>query len=182
MNASQASQASPASSQTFMGFTALKPQKSFAAAFAVFALALAGCASGLGANTYERSEIGTIARVDEGTVVASRSVQIEGSSKGKGAGTVAGAVIGGMVGHQFGGGRDERAIGAAVGAVGGAIAGGAIGDQATQKQGYAYTIRLRSGELVSVAQGGDIAIPNGTPVLVEHGDRVRIIPQGSNIY
>lgn len=155
----------------------VRPQKAFAAAFAVFAAMLAGCASGLGANSYERAEIGAIHRVDEGTVVDSRPVTIEGSQKGKGVGTVAGAVIGGMVGHQFGGGRDERAIGAAVGAVGGAIAGNAIGDKATEKQGVAYTIRLRSGELITVAQGADVVIPVGAPVLIERGERARVILQ-----
>jgi outer membrane lipoprotein SlyB len=174
--------ASPASNESFMGLTALKPQKSFAMAFAVFALALAGCASGLGSNSYERAEVGAMARVDEGVVVGSRAVTIEGSRQGSSLGTVAGAVIGGMVGHQFGGGSDERAIGAAVGAVGGAVAGNAIGKSATEHQGYAYTVRLKSGELVSVVQGGDMLIPNGAPVLIERGERVRVIPQGASAY
>ena len=157
-----------------------KPQKAFAAAFAVFALALAGCASGLGANTYDRAEVGVVNRVDEGTVVDARPITIEGSRQGKGVGTVAGAVIGGMVGHQFGGGRDERAIGAAVGAVGGAVAGNAIGNKATERQGMAYTIRLRSGELITVTQGADVFIPNGAPVLIARGgDRARVIPQSA---
>lgn len=158
-----------------------KPQKAFAMAFAALALALAGCASGLGANTYERGSVGAVSRVDEGRVVASRAIVIEGSEKSGGVGTVAGAVIGGMVGHQFGGGSDERAIGAAVGAVGGAVAGNAIGKGATQSHGYAYTIRLASGELVTITQGGDIAIANGTPVLVEYGARARVIPQNASI-
>lgn len=158
-----------------------RPQKAFAAAFAVFALTLAGCASGLGANTYDRAEIGALNRVDEGTVVDARAITIQGSRQGKGVGTVAGAVIGGMVGHQFGGGRDERAIGAAVGAVGGAVAGNAIGNQATEHQGMAYTIRLRSGELVTITQGADVVIPNGASVLIERGgDRARVIPQAAS--
>lgn len=40
----------------------------------------------------------------------------------------------------------------------------------------AYTIRLPSGELVSVAQAGDYAIPAGTPVLVEYGANARVMP------
>ena len=35
--------------------------------------------------------------------------------------------------------------------------------------GFAYTIRLPSGELVSVTQPGDLVMPAGTPVLVEYG-------------
>ena len=41
--------------------TIAKPQKAFAVAFAVLATALAGCASGLGANTYDRGSIGMVA-------------------------------------------------------------------------------------------------------------------------
>lgn len=159
----------------------LKPQKSFAAAFAVLAFALAGCASGLGANSYERGAVGTVSRVDEGVVVASRSIVIEGSGTGQTVGTATGAVIGGVAGSQIGGGSDERAIAGVAGAVGGAILGNIIGNASTKKPGFAYTVRLRNGELVTITQGGDIAIANGTPVLVEYGDRARVIPQNASI-
>jgi outer membrane lipoprotein SlyB len=68
-----------------------------------------------------------------------------------------------------------------VGAVAGGIAGNAIGKNATKQPGFAYTVRLRSGELITITQGGDIAIANGTPVLVEYGARARVIPQGASI-
>ena len=76
---------------------AARPQSAFAAAFAVLTLALAGCASGLGANSYERGTIGAVARVDEDTVVASRPIIIEGSNTGTTVGTATGAAIGGIV-------------------------------------------------------------------------------------
>ncbi len=158
-----------------------KPQKAFAAAFAALALALAGCASGLGANSYERGQVGAVSRVDEGRVVASRAILIEGSDKSKAVGAVAGAAVGGMAGHQVGGGSDERAIGAVVGAVAGGLIGNAVAGAATESHGYAYTIRLNSGELITITQGGDIAIANGTPVLVEYGERARVIPQNASI-
>jgi outer membrane lipoprotein SlyB len=161
--------------------TTLKPSRPFAAAFAALALALAGCASGLGANSYERGAVGTVARVDEGTVVASRNIVIEGSRTGAAVGTAAGAAIGGVAGSQVGGGREENAIGAVVGAVAGGALGNAIGNASTRQNGYAYTVRLRSGELVTITQGGDIPIANGTPVLVEYGERARVIPQNVSI-
>ncbi len=154
--------------------TALRPQKSFAAAFIVLTLALAGCATGIGANDYRYSHVGAVARVDEGTVVASRPIIVESNGKG---GTLAGAVVGGLVGSQFGGGRDEQAIGAVIGAVAGGAAGNAIDKSANSQHGIAYTIRLRSGELVSITQGEGYVIPNGAPVLVEYGERARVIPQ-----
>ena len=161
--------------------TAARPHSAFAAAFAVLTLALAGCASGLGANSYERGTIGAIARVDEGTVVASRPIIIEGSNTGTTVGTATGAAIGGIAGSQIGGGSDERAIAGVVGAVAGGVLGNSIGKNATKQPGFAYTVRLRSGELVTITQGGDIAIGNGTPVLVEYGDRARVIPQNASI-
>jgi outer membrane lipoprotein SlyB len=161
--------------------TTLKPQKSFAAAFAVLALALAGCASGLGANTYERAQVGMVSRVEEGTIMASRAIIIEGSRTGETVGTATGAAIGGIAGSEIGGGKKANTAGAIVGAVAGGIIGNAIGNSATQQPGFAYTVRLRSGELVTITQGGDLAIANGTPVLVEYGERARVIPQNASI-
>ncbi len=159
----------------------LKPSKPFAAAFAAFALALAGCATGLGANSYERAAVGTVARVDEGTVVASRSIVIEGSRTGSTVGTATGAVLGGVAGSEIGGGRKANTAGAVVGAVAGGVIGNMIGDAATRQNGFAYTVRLRSGELVTITQGGDLPIANGTAVLVEYGERARVIPQNISI-
>ena len=159
----------------------LKPSRPFAAAFAALALALAGCASGLGANSYEHAAVGTVARVDEGTVVASRSIVIEGSRTGATVGTATGAAIGGIAGSQVGGGNEENAIGAVVGAVAGGVIGNAIGNNANRQPGFAYTVRLRSGELVTITQGGDLPLANGTPVLVEYGERARVIPQNISI-
>ena len=157
----------------------LRPQRAYAAAFLGLTLALAGCASGLGANAYERAEIGQVSRVEEGRVVASRVIQIEGDRGALGGAT--GAVVGGVAGSQVGGSSEERAIGAVVGAVAGGVIGNAVAEAGTKRMGHAYTIRLANGELVTITQGGDIAIPNGTPVLVEYGARARVIPQNASI-
>lgn len=156
-----------------------KPQKAFAIAFVVLATALAGCASGLGANSYDPSQIGRVARVDEGTVVAARPITIEGTNSAAKVGTLAGAALGGLAGSELGGGRKANTAGAIGGAVLGGLAGNAIGKSAGAQPGFAYTIRLPSGELVSVAQAGEFALPAGTPVLIEYGDRARVIPQNS---
>lgn len=158
-----------------------KPQKAYAAAFAMLAMTLAGCATGLGANSYERGQVGAVSRVDEGTVVASRSIVIEASRTGGTLGGATGAAVGAIAGSQIGGGDDERAIGGVIGAVAGGVLGNAVGNASTRKPGFAYTVRLRSGELVTITQGGDLAIANGTPVLVEYGDRARVIPQNISI-
>jgi outer membrane lipoprotein SlyB len=160
----------------FETFRIAKPQKAFAAAFAVFATALAGCASGLGANTYDPSQVGRVARVEEGTIVAARPITIEGSQQNAKVGTLAGAVLGGLAGSELGGGHKANTAGAVGGAILGGVAGNAIGKAAGSQPGFAYTIRLPSGELVSVAQAGDFAMPAGTPVLIEYGARARVVP------
>ncbi|OYW43464.1 MAG: hypothetical protein B7Z38_01255 [Rhodobacterales bacterium 12-64-8] len=45
----------------------------------------------------------------------------------------------------------------------------------------AYTIRLRTGELVSVSQAAGKAIPEGTPVVIQYGANARVIPQNASI-
>jgi outer membrane lipoprotein SlyB len=167
-----------ASNEVSRGPVFAKPQKAFAVAFAILTAALAGCASGLGANSYDPSSVGRVARVEEGTIVGVRQISIEGSQQNAKVGTLAGAVLGGLAGSELGGGNKAHTAGAIGGAVLGGVAGNAIGKAAGAQPGFAYTIRLPSGELVSVAQAGDYAIPAGTPVLIEYGARARVIPQG----
>ncbi len=145
------------------------------------ALAITGCASSQGANDYSRDEVGRISRVDEGVIVASRAVQISASNNGL-LGAATGAVIGGIAGSQVGGGDDEKAIAGVVGAVGGAIAGQQINKSAGKQQGFEYKIRLdKNDEIISITQGGDVALPNGTPIFIEYGNRARVVPQHANI-
>lgn len=105
-----------------------KPQKAFAVAFVVLATVLAGCASGLGVNSYEGAAIGAVTRVEEGHVIAVRQVELEQA-----------------------------------------------------EAGFAYTIRLLTGELVSVSQVSAHEIREGTPVVIEYGRSARVIPQNASI-
>ncbi|MEZ6029823.1 MAG: hypothetical protein R3C46_08730 [Hyphomonadaceae bacterium] len=157
-----------------------KPQKAFAAAFAVLATVLAGCASGLGINSYDTASVGVVTRVEEGQVVGVRPIHIEGSDQAARIGTLAGPA-GRLAGSEVGGGRKANTAGAIGGAVLGGMAGQAVGRAAAADNGFAYTVRLRTGELVSVAQTGAYAIPEGTPVVIEYGARARVIPQNASI-
>lgn len=143
-------------------------------------LALGACAGGVGGNDVPRSRAGQIARTDTGVVIASRAVNIEGTKSGLGAG--AGAVIGGAAGSELGGDDTGRIVGAVAGAVLGGIVGAAAEEGATRQTGFEYTIRLdRNGELISIVQGADIALPNGTPVFIQYGNPARVTPQNANI-
>ena len=57
-----------------------QPQKAFAIAFAVLALGLAGCASGLGSSAEDLSAANGLARVEDGTLLASHPVAIDASA------------------------------------------------------------------------------------------------------
>ena len=57
-----------------------RPQKAFAIAFAVLALGLAGCASGLGARAEDPSAASVLARLEDGTLLASRAVAVDASA------------------------------------------------------------------------------------------------------
>ena len=144
-------------------------------------LAVTGCASSQGANDYSHNEVGRISRVDEGVVVASRAIMIDGTNNGL-LGAATGAVIGGIAGSQVGGGDDEKAIAGVIGAVGGAIAGQQVGKAGGKQRGFEYKIRLdKNDEIISIAQGGDVALPNGTPIFIEYGNRARVVPQNIDI-
>lgn len=156
-----------------------KSRQSLLAATAVtLMLGVTGCATSHGGGQVAASTVGEVARVKEGTVVSVLPVQIQAGKGGNLLGTAIGAAIGGIAGSQIGGGSEENAIGA----IAGATAGGAIGNAVTKgagtSPGYEYTIRLASGELISVTQGADIAIGVGAPVLIKYySDRVRVEPR-----
>jgi outer membrane lipoprotein SlyB len=156
--------------------TAKTPLKTFAVAVAASA-ALAGCASGLGAGDYGRGSVGTVNRVEEGTIVAVRPIRIEGRET-PAVGTVTGAVLGGAAGSEIGGGDKARAAGAVAGAVAGGIIGGAVERGVTSGRGFAYTVRKTDGQLITITQGADIAMNVGQPVFIEYGARARVIPRG----
>lgn len=159
---------------------ALRLRTALAASVTGVALVLGGCASNLGANEYERGQVGQVSRVESGVVIASRAIIIEGRDPYLGGAT--GAVIGGVAGSQVGGGDDERAIAGVAGAVIGGIVGSQVEKAATKKPGFAYTVQLdKSGDIVTITQGGDIALANGTPVFVEYGARPRVIPQAASV-
>lgn len=148
--------------------------KSITVLFVAFALLAGGCASNLSGESYSRDEIGSVERVQTGTVKALRPIQIEGTKSKIGAG--AGAVAGGIAGSSFGGGHGSSIL-AVIGAVAGGLAGAAAEEGITRAQGVELTIKLDDGRTIAVAQQ---LSPNekfqvGDPVRVIYGrDAVRV--------
>ncbi len=146
----------------------------------IASLSLGAYVSNLGANDYSRGIVGEVNRVDTGVVVGVSHVKLEGTKSG--IGTAAGAAIGGLAASNIGGSKSDNLLAGAIGAVVGGLAGAAAEEGYAKKTGYSYTIRLdRNGELITVTQGADIVIPEGTPVYIEYGERARIKPIPENI-
>ncbi|WP_199405233.1 MULTISPECIES: glycine zipper 2TM domain-containing protein [Corallincola] len=135
---------------------------------------LAGCApSSQTGTSYNREEARKVQQVRVGQVLDVQVVNIEGTKSG--AGGLAGAAVGGIAGSSVGGGKGSD-IAAVVGAVVGATVGAMAEESLTAKQGHEYTIRLESGDIISVVQAFDPEKPDA----VASGDWVKILQQGSS--
>lgn len=127
---------------------------------------LAGCAGDLSGSTYSRADARKVQYVQYGVIESATPVVIEGRKEG--VGTLAGAVVGGIAGSEVGGGKGS-AIASVIGAVAGGVAGSKIEESATRAQGQELTIRMDSGELISVVQ----EVSNNT--FFRPGDQVRVL-------
>ena len=155
--------------------TVKTPNKMMAGAFAALTLALAGCASGYGANTVNSSDVGYASTVREGTVTAVREVVIRPDKSVIGVAT--GAVLGGLAGSELGGGDKAQTAGAIGGAVLGGIAGNEAGKALGKSQGYAYIVRFSTGDVKEIIQGADVYIAPGTPVdIIAGADGWKLVP------
>lgn len=134
----------------------------------LLALALTGCAGGLGGGDYERSETRRAYEVKMGVVESVRSVNLEGTQSGVGMAT--GAVVGGVVGSEVGEGKGKT-LATVIGAVAGGIAGAAAEKGVTKKPGLEITVRLDSGRTLAVVQ-------EDTGERFNVGDRVRVLESG----
>ncbi|MDB5370249.1 MAG: hypothetical protein JWP20_1807 [Roseomonas sp.] len=134
---------------------------------------LAACAPDYSPDTYASRAVQQANKVEQGTVVGVRAVEIAADGT---AGTAAGAAAGGVAGTRIGGGD----ITSAFAGIGGGLLGGLIGS-ATEKavgniNGYEYIVRKGSGDLVSVAQRDQVPLALGQKVLVIAGNQARIVP------
>lgn len=129
----------------------------------------AGCASGLGGESYSRSEAGTMQRVQYATILSLRPVKIEGTKTG--IGTAAGAVAGGVAASGVSGGKTGT-VAAVIGAVLGGLAGAAAEEGMTRTDGVEFGLKLDDGREISVVQG---LSPNE---VFRVGDKVRVITGG----
>lgn len=140
-------------------------------------LGLAACAEDIGPGVYSPYTAGSVARVEEGVVVAAQPIRFRDDGATGGA-TAAGAVGGGIIGSQIGGSSGANAVLGVVGAVAGAAIGNAVARNANERPGFVYTIRLaRDGGTIQVPQVDPYPIAQGAHVYVSFGpDGARVQP------
>ena len=127
-------------------------------------IVITGCASDKGGDVYTREEARQVQTVQLGVVEGARPVKIEGTKSM--IGTAAGAVAGGIAGSSTGQGKGSQ-IGAVIGAVVGGVTGSAIEEGVTREDAMEVTIKLDSGRVISVVQGGREEF--------KQGDKVRVL-------
>jgi outer membrane lipoprotein SlyB len=133
---------------------------------------LTGCGPSYSPNTYASNAAQQANKVDEGVIVGVRPVHISASGV---VGGVAGAAAGGVAGSQVGVGTTS-----AFSAIGGSVIGGIAGVTAEHivgdTNGFEYVVRKPNGDMISVTQKDEKALPVGQKVLVIGGAQARIVP------
>lgn len=139
-------------------------------------LMLAGCTFST-QSRYNYSEVGQIQVVEFGSVIAVRDIEIVGENSG------AGGLLGGA-GGAAAGAYSGKGFGSVAGGVAGAVAGGVVGsalEQAVRNRGgVEYTVVLRNGKALTVAQNvtpQDTVFKVGDRVMVQiNGQYQRVLP------
>lgn len=136
---------------------------------ALGAVALAACSQPSG-NVVAANQAQVAQSVQFGTVISSRNVTVQGNQGAQAAGAVVGGIAGAALGQNIGGGTG-RVLATGAGATAGAAAGLAAGKSAAGYQSIEWTVRLESGQTISVIQA--------SPTFAV-GQRVQVIGGGTN--
>jgi len=139
-------------------------------------LILSGCTYST-QSRYNYSEVGQVQVVEFGSVLAVRDIEIVGENSG------VGALLGGS-GGAAAGAYSGKGFGSVAGGVAGAVAGGVVGSALEQairnRGGVEYTVVLRNGKVLTVAQNvtpNDAVFQVGDRVMVQiNGQYQRVLP------
>ena len=140
--------------------------------FSIFLFLLYSCSFST-QSRYNYSEVGKIQVANYGTVVKVRDIDIVSNT------SVAGGLIGGVGGLQVGSGGGQVVAGV-TGAVGGALVGSALEQAIRNRGGVEYTVVLRNGKTLTVAQNiseKDVLLKKGDRVIVQiNSEYQRVLP------
>ena len=93
-------------------------------------------------ESYSAQEAGRLSTVTEGTIISIKPIKLSGS---KALGTTLGTVLGGLAGASTTDKKFNQEAAIAVGALAGALLGSTVETFSTEKTGYEFLIRTRSG-------------------------------------
>jgi len=135
-------------------------------------LATTGCVPTKTASTYSRSDMGRIATVMKGQIIAIREVDISGNTA---IGSAAGAGIGATAGSTAGGSGEDHIVGAIAGAVAGGIIGAAVEEGATKGSAFEFIIQQKNGQTIAIVQTNEDNLQVGEKVLILRSGKARVI-------
>ena len=135
-------------------------------------LLLSGC-SYPSSETYSAGDVGRTIETTEAQVISSRIVRVAGDTN------AVGPLAGGALGAAGTGLVFDRGLAAVIGSVVGAGAGYLAQQQASNREGVEYVLRMDDGRTVTLVQNRadeEQPLPDGTPVLVQiSGQYTRVI-------
>lgn len=134
--------------------------------------ALAACST-TSPDVVSKNEAQRLSTVQDGVVLSTRNVVVEGQQSGIGA--TAGGIAGGVAGSSVGGRREGVVVGV-IGAVVGGVVGNAVERLGTREEAVELLIQLKNGERRSIVQAkaGEQLQPGDSVILITTGGKVRV--------
>lgn len=133
---------------------------------------LSACAPSFSPNTYSSNAVQLANKVEAGTIIGFREVQISANGN---IGAVTGGAVGGVLGAEYA----KSALVAVGGTTVGGMLGNALEHAARDTTGWEYIIRKENGDMLSVTQREATPLGLAQRVLVIMGPQARVVPDYS---
>lgn len=139
---------------------------------AITVAALAACTT-TSPDVVSKNEAQRLSTVQDGVILSTRQVVVEGQQSGIGA--TAGGIAGGVAGASVGGRREGIVVGV-IGAVVGGVVGNAVERLGTREEAVELLIQMKNGERRSIVQAkaGETLSPGDSVILITTGGKVRV--------
>jgi outer membrane lipoprotein SlyB len=134
---------------------------------------LAACMPNISSDQVQAGNANQVTQTVAGRIISMQATTVTGNEDNK-VGMLGGAAIGGIAGSALGGGTRMNMLGAVGGAMLGGMVGNAIEGKLTTQQGMQYTIKMPTGNLLTVVQGVSPVYSMGQCVLLVEGPHGRI--------
>lgn len=139
-------------------------------------LAVTACTPPNSGNVVSANQAQVAQTVHMGTITGGRPVTVQGGNQPANVvGMIAGGIAGAALGNQVGGGTG-KVLATGAGATAGAAAGGAVANAATTQQSTEWTVKLDSGQTISVIQASPVFSVGQRVQVVQSGSNTRLVP------